>query len=148
MIGELKTPGICQCAALLVFVSRLNEEAIVLGQRGKEPNRGKWVIPGGGMLRGESHEECALREFKEETGGYGRIDKPLRACWITLPDRHILVMRGRLANNEAWRFLKASSSSDLLDVQCFSRAELDELIANDGLSPVVAPAIEIIWPRA
>ena len=83
--------------------------------------------------------------FKEETGSYGRIDKPIQGCWINLPDRHIFVMRGRLANNEAWRLLKASS--DLLDVQCFSRAELDELIANGGLSPVVAPAIEIIWPR-
>ncbi len=34
----------------------------------KDPNKGKWIGIGGKFERGESKEECLLREVKEETG--------------------------------------------------------------------------------
>src|SRR4029077_19375506 len=39
---------------------------IVLLKRGVEPEIGKWVFPGGYVDRGESVEEAAVRETKEE----------------------------------------------------------------------------------
>ncbi len=36
-----------------------------------------WVIPGGGPEPGETDEECAIREMKEETGLDVRIEKLL-----------------------------------------------------------------------
>jgi len=42
------------------------ENRVVLLRRGVEPAMGRWVFPGGYMDRGESVQEAALRETKEE----------------------------------------------------------------------------------
>ncbi len=39
----------------------------LLIQRGKEPRRGEWSIPGGRQNLGETTKETAIREVKEET---------------------------------------------------------------------------------
>ena len=41
---------------------------ILLGVRNKDPQRGKWVLPGGGIKPFESYEAAAKREILEETG--------------------------------------------------------------------------------
>jgi 8-oxo-dGTP diphosphatase len=52
---------------------------IVLVKRGKEPYRGLWALPGGGIEPGETNEEAALREAKEETGLTVELIEPLGA---------------------------------------------------------------------
>eukprot|EP01128_Nolandella_sp_AFSM9_P007513 TRINITY_DN4139_c0_g1_i1.p1 TRINITY_DN4139_c0_g1~~TRINITY_DN4139_c0_g1_i1.p1 ORF type:complete len:194 (-),score=46.59 TRINITY_DN4139_c0_g1_i1:112-693(-) len=42
-------------------------ENIVLIQRGKEPNKGYWSLPGGRVEPGETLVEAAIREVEEET---------------------------------------------------------------------------------
>jgi ADP-ribose pyrophosphatase YjhB (NUDIX family) len=46
---------------------------IVLLRRGIEPQKGKWVVPGGYVDRGEAVEAAALRETEEECGIRTRI---------------------------------------------------------------------------
>ena len=41
---------------------------VLLIQRGKEPMRGSWSIPGGSHDLGETVREAAVREVREETG--------------------------------------------------------------------------------
>ena len=41
---------------------------VLLIKRGKEPYMGRWSLPGGSHEYGETLEECARRELKEETG--------------------------------------------------------------------------------
>lgn len=41
---------------------------ILLIKRGKAPNYGHWMVPGGTLEWGETLEECAVREVREETG--------------------------------------------------------------------------------
>lgn len=45
----------------------VSQGKIVLAQRGNEPSRGKWTIPGGLVELGESVEGAVIREAKEET---------------------------------------------------------------------------------
>ena len=42
------------------------EERILVIKRAKEPNKGKWSIPGGGLELGETFYEAGKREVQEE----------------------------------------------------------------------------------
>ena len=44
------------------------KDKIVLLKRAVEPEKGKWVVPGGYVDRGEKVETATLREIKEECG--------------------------------------------------------------------------------
>jgi 8-oxo-dGTP diphosphatase len=41
---------------------------VALIRRGKEPLKGRWVVPGGTLEWGEGLEEAVVREVREETG--------------------------------------------------------------------------------
>ena len=46
----------------------VHESRVLLVQRGTEPLKGRWTIPGGLVDVGESLREAVIREVKEETG--------------------------------------------------------------------------------
>jgi ADP-ribose pyrophosphatase YjhB (NUDIX family) len=48
-------------------------DCIVLTKRAMNPQKGKWVLPGGYVDRGESVEAAALREIEEECGIQTRL---------------------------------------------------------------------------
>jgi mutator protein MutT len=45
----------------------IHEGKALLVRRGKEPLRGRWVVPGGRVELGETLEEALVREVQEET---------------------------------------------------------------------------------
>lgn len=51
-----------------VGVAVLDGDQILLVQRGREPGRGLWAVPGGKPRFGETLRQAAIREVKEETG--------------------------------------------------------------------------------
>ena len=51
-----------------VGVIVFRDQEVLLVKREKEPNKGKWSIPGGRQIIGETAEEAAKRELQEETG--------------------------------------------------------------------------------
>ena len=46
----------------------IHEGKVLLIRRGKEPLRGRWVVPGGTVEAGETLEDALAREVLEETG--------------------------------------------------------------------------------
>jgi ADP-ribose pyrophosphatase YjhB (NUDIX family) len=112
---------------------------LLLGRRGKEPNYGMWVIPGGGVERGESWCETAQRELLEETGLEVRVDRGQRPYILEILNetehRLILCVTGTVQSGVL------RPASDLLDARFFAT---DQIPAN--ISPVVRPALaEFGW---
>jgi ADP-ribose pyrophosphatase len=46
----------------------IRDGRVLLIRRGKEPLRGRWLIPGGTVELGETLQEALVREIQEETG--------------------------------------------------------------------------------
>jgi ADP-ribose pyrophosphatase YjhB (NUDIX family) len=51
-----------------VGVAVVDDGRLLLVQRGREPGRGLWAVPGGNVEFGEPMREAARREVAEETG--------------------------------------------------------------------------------
>jgi protein-S-isoprenylcysteine O-methyltransferase Ste14/ADP-ribose pyrophosphatase YjhB (NUDIX family) len=66
---------------LATLVYALRDEQVLLVRRTSEPNRGLWVAPGGKLDHGESPDECAVREMREETGLV--IERPVLRAVMT-----------------------------------------------------------------
>lgn len=60
----------------------IHEGRVLLIRRGKEPLRGRWVVPGGTVEVGETLEQALVREVQEETG---LVVKPMEV--VTVFDR-------------------------------------------------------------
>jgi 8-oxo-dGTP diphosphatase len=103
----------------------VHEGRFLLGQRGKEPNYGMWVLPGGGIEFGEHWWAAGAREFKEETGLSVEIDESVRPVVVEIirDDEHrvILTVRASLVSGT----LRAAS--DLLDARFFESYDLPAL---------------------
>src|SRR3954447_2705217 len=63
----------------------LDGGSVLLGVRDKEPNRGKWVLPGGKVRPFESIDEAARREIREETGLEIAVERQLGVWEIIEP---------------------------------------------------------------
>lgn len=61
-------------------------KGILLVRRDKEPGKGLWSIPGGGVEIGETQEQALVREVFEETGVECRTIKLLSTTDIIYPD--------------------------------------------------------------
>jgi 8-oxo-dGTP diphosphatase len=81
---------------LVVFTVRQDRLCALVIQRGEEPFRDRWALPGGFVRPSETLDEAAVRELAEETGlapgsvhleqlgGYGDPDRDPRMRVVTL----------------------------------------------------------------
>ena len=62
------------------------DDEILLIQRGQEPGRGMWSIPGGTVELGEHLEQAAAREVREECSIEIQVDEVIEAFDLILRD--------------------------------------------------------------
>lgn len=70
-----------------VSVVVISSERKILLVKHRKGNRQYWVLPGGRLEYGETFQECAVRELKEETGLDVRVDKMIFVSEAIAPDR-------------------------------------------------------------
>lgn len=121
---------------------------LLMGRRGKDPNRGLYVLPGGGVEDGESLEDAFCREVFEETGLKIKRDDNRWTHLLNVvetPDRVILVAHASIecrwqapTQNHYGGYFddEPKDGGDLYDVKWFPISELPRAI-----SPVVTPVL-------
>ena len=77
-----------------VVMTTESEPRVLLIQRGGDPYKGRWAIPGGFLNMDETTEQCAIRELEEETGlqidqvyqigAYSKVDRDPRGRTISV----------------------------------------------------------------
>jgi len=107
-----------------ILISKQN--SVLLIERGREPYKGKWALPGGFIEMDEPLEVACQRELEEETGirigelkqfkAFGAVDRDPR-------HRTISVLFYAFTDDE----LVASAGDDAAKAQWFSIHELPEL---------------------
>ena len=103
--------------------------AILLVQRGHEPQLGRWSVPGGRVEPGETLRQAATREAYEETGLEVRVGRELWSLLIPDGDRTFEVHD--FAATVAGGTLRAGD--DAADVRWIPFEELEDLPLTDGL---------------
>jgi ADP-ribose pyrophosphatase YjhB (NUDIX family) len=125
---------------------------VLLVQRGHEPLKGKWSLPGGKLELGESLTQGVAREVREETG---LIVKALEL--VELIDR-IHRERGLAGESVRYHYVIADylcrvvggtlhAASDADAVRWVERAEWNSHSAL-ALDPITVRVIEAGWQRA
>jgi 8-oxo-dGTP diphosphatase len=114
-------------------------EQVLLGRRNKEPNRGLWVLPGGGVEFCESFAETLGRELLEEAGIQVDVEGVFKVYeLINPPSEHrvIVYMNGNYRSGEP------IASSDLSEVRFFHASELKDLSRRGQISSFVEKVLQ------
>jgi ADP-ribose pyrophosphatase YjhB (NUDIX family) len=120
----------------------LQRDRILMAQRGKEPLKGSWSLPGGALETGESLADGVRREVREETGleirplGVLEIFERLMRDASGAPEYHYVlidylcrVMGGTLAPGD-----------DVCAVEWVRRRDLPKLQITEGTLAVIEKA--------
>lgn len=65
----------------------VGSKGVLLVRRDKDPGKGLWSIPGGGVEIGETQEESIIREVLEETGIECKIIELVSTADLITPDK-------------------------------------------------------------
>lgn len=118
-------PPIAVTVDLAAFTIRDGTTSVVLIQRGNDPFRGAWALPGGFVEPEEDLAEAAVREMAEETGLQIPVSMLTQLGAYGAPGRD---PRGRVVSVVFWAFLE-----DLADPVGGSDAAAARLLAIDAV---------------
>lgn len=104
----------------------INDQRILLVKRKNAPKKGKWAIPGGLVELGESLQQAAQREVREETGLTIKAKEPIHTFDLIerTPNGKILFHYVVVDVLAIYVRGKIRSSDDAADARWFSPEEL------------------------
>ena len=123
----------------------LDGDRVVLVQRGREPQKGLWSIPGGALRVGETLEEGACREVREESGFQVSVVERVEVVDRIIRDQqgrveYHYVLVGFLCRLEGGD-LKAADDADA--ARWISRDALDDIPMTPGTPALVEKAFQL-----
>jgi ADP-ribose pyrophosphatase YjhB (NUDIX family) len=110
-----------------VSVVVLTDDEKILLVRHRKGNRQYWVLPGGRLEYGETFQECAVRELKEETGLEVKVDKLIFLSEAIAPDRSRHIVNVYLTARVTGGTLKLGNEPVLAGVDYVSVSELERV---------------------
>ena len=116
---------------------------VLLVRRAHAPFAGEWAVPGGRIRPGESLQQAAERELREETGLRIRALEPVWAFDVIDAQRHYVVVD--LAAILLGEQLRAGD--DAADARWFSREELADLPLNAHTRRLLDRFAAFSWPE-
>jgi mutator protein MutT len=116
----------------------VHEGRVLLVKRGKEPLKGRWLVPGGTVELGETLLEAVVREVAEETG-------------LTVRPREVVYVFDRIEREEGrvlFHYVIVDYACDLVGGALRAGSDADDAAwvarADLGRYDVPAPARELI----
>lgn len=124
--------------AVSAFIRK--EAEILLVRRASPPNAGRWSLPGGRVLFGETLRDAITRELREETAIEAHLDGVVdtvevirRGSGEAVTDHYVIIVFAGL-----WRFGEPRSGDDAEAVCWFASASLDGLVLTEGTAELIA----------
>jgi 8-oxo-dGTP diphosphatase len=129
LVSEREYPSTPLCAVGAI-VSRSGR--VLLVRRAHPPSQGLWAIPGGRVELGESLQEAAEREIKEETGLTIRAGKPVYTFDVILRDEAGRVQFHYVIVDVLADYVSGSvcAADDAYEARWVAPSELKELAVN------------------
>ena len=130
------TTTVSEAPVVGVGVVVVDSGKILLIQRGRDPGRGLWAVPGGKVRMGEKLREAAIREVEEETGLEVEVAEVVWVGEVIDGDTHLVLIdfRGSASSGS----LRAGD--DAADARWVSFSELEGY----ELTPTMYDLIETI----
>lgn len=118
------------------------DDAVLLIQRGQDPGRGMWSLPGGMVELGEHLPDAAAREVREECGVEIQVSEVIEAFDLILRDDAGRVKYHYVIVDFAGRYLdgEARAASDVMDARWARVSELGSYPLNVKTREVIEKA--------
>lgn len=123
----------------------LDHDRVLLVQRAREPNRGRWSFPGGKIEPGEMARQAAERETLEETGIRVRVLDVVDVYDAIFPPFHYCVVDYLAVPEEEWI---PKPGDDVLDARWVSFVDLDDYELTEAMRVVLDRARWLMSIRA
>jgi len=118
----------------------IGSQGVLLVRRDKEPGKGLWSIPGGGVEVGETQTDAVIREVREETGIDCEVVEIISTADVIMHDSDARVEFHYLLNHYLTRAVGGTiqKESPEAEVSWFNLDELPE----DEIPPQIIKVIQ------
>lgn len=123
----------------------LDHDRVLLVQRAREPNRGRWSFPGGKIEPGEMARQAAERETLEETGLRVRVLDVVDVYDAIFPPFHYCVVDYLAVTEGDWI---PTPGGDVMDARWVSFVDLDDYELTEAMRVVLDRARWLMSIRA